>query len=156
MKRPYPTISHEVEESLEVDSTLEDRLQAVVDEGWAHLSPLEVSWIGFYLKVPESEEMILGPRRDKPACSPIGMHGACGQSFNNRAALVVHNVKDLGDGYIACDPRDQSEVVVPFYGSSPDQPIGVLDLDSYKVGSFDEIDVLGLTRVLQSAGLYPK
>ena len=84
------------------------------------------------------------------------MHGACGQSFNNKAALVVHDVKDLGEGYIACDPKDQSEVVVPFYGSNANQPIGVLDLDSYDVGSFTEDDVRGLTSVLQTAGLYPK
>ena len=37
-----------------------------------------VSWVGFYFL--GEGEMTLGPRRDKPACSPIGLHGACGRA----------------------------------------------------------------------------
>ena len=122
---------------------------------WEHLQATGVSWVGFYLYVPERDEMVLGPRRDKPACSPIGMQGACGRAFRDDASLIVRDVKELGENYIACDPKDRSEVVLPIHDARG-APIGVLDLDSFDVGSFDETDVTGLKRVLAAAGLMRK
>ena len=52
--------------------------------------------------------------------------------------LVVRDVTDLGEAYIACDPRDRSEVVVPIRAGN--RVIGVLDLDSHQIGAFDEED----------------
>jgi putative methionine-R-sulfoxide reductase with GAF domain len=127
------------------------RMQTAVDMLWEALSPTGVSWVGFYVH-EGADELILGPRRDKPACSPIGMHGACGQSFTSREPLVVRDVADLGEGYIACDPRDRSELVVPLIDETG-ACYGVLDLDSYDVGSFDDRDVTGLQGVLRAAGL---
>ena len=51
-------------------------MRAAADTFWEHLSPTGISWIGFYTIEPGADEMLLGPRRDKPACSPIGLHGA--------------------------------------------------------------------------------
>ena len=82
----------------------------VVDALWDELSPKGISWIGFYIKNPDMDELILGARRDKPACSPIAMFGACGRAFQSRKPLIVTNVNNLRAGYIACDPRDKSEV----------------------------------------------
>jgi putative methionine-R-sulfoxide reductase with GAF domain len=128
-----------------------DRMQRVVDALWAGLRDTGVSWVGFYLYEGD-EELVLGPRRDKPACSPIGLHGACGQAFKSCRALVVRDVKDLGENYIACDPRDRSEVVIPLLDADG-QCWGVLDLDSHEPGAFSEDDVTGLTLVLRAAGL---
>lgn len=111
-----------------------------------------ISWVGFYEKVPHADEMILLARRDKPACSPIGLHGACGRSWSQRVPLLVGNVKTLGEGYIACDPRDQSELVVPLF--HPDGACwGVLDADSFETDAFDRIDVDGTTALLERLGL---
>ena len=66
--------------------------------------------------------------------------------------VVVRDVRDLGSNYIACDPQDRSEVVIPLF--EPDGRCwGVLDLDSHEVGSFGEDDVAGLVQVLRAAGL---
>jgi len=100
----------------------------------------------------EGEGMVLGPRRDKPACSPIGMHGACGQAYLSRTTLVVRDVKDLGENYVACDPRDQSELVIPCFADDG-ECWGVLDFDSFDVGSFTDADAEGVVRVLEAAGL---
>jgi putative methionine-R-sulfoxide reductase with GAF domain len=127
------------------------RMQAVVDALWEALHPTGISWVGFYVH-EGGEELVLGPRRDKPACSPIGLHGACGQAFSSRKALVVRDVADLGADYIACDPRDRSEVVLPLIGGAG-TCWGVLDLDSHDVAAFDDTDVEGLRQVLQAAGL---
>jgi putative methionine-R-sulfoxide reductase with GAF domain len=127
------------------------RMQAVVDALWDGLKDAGMSWVGFYLH-EGNDELVLGPRRDKPACSPIGLHGACGQAFTQRRPLVVADVRELGVNYVACDPRDQSEVVVPV--CAPDGTCwGVLDLDSHELGSFGETDVTGLLLVLHAAGL---
>lgn len=128
------------------------RMQDLVDLLWPALAPTGVSWLGFYVIAPGGDAMTLAARRDKPACSPIGMHGACGRCFQTRRPLVVRDVRDLGANYVACDPRDQSEVVLPCLDAGG-AAWGVLDLDSFEVGSFTEADAAGLARVLRAAGL---
>lgn len=149
--RDYSSIAARLE--AEHTAALPDRgarMQRAIDALWDALRTTGVSWVGFYLG--RGDELVLGPRRDKPACSPIGLHGACGRSFLTRRPLVVRDVTELGPHYIACDPRDRSEVVVPCLND--DQSCwGVLDLDSHDVGSFDDSDVAGLVRVLRSAAL---
>ena len=115
------------------------------------------SWVGFYLRDAlasegSGQELVLGPRRDKPACSPFGLHGACGQSFVRRSLLVVEDVKRLGAGYIACDPRDQAELVVACF-KSDGTCWGVLDVDSFDVGAFDRQDAAMALRTLRMCGL---
>ncbi len=129
-------------------------MQAFVDCAWDALRGSGASWIGFYLDVPgapDAERLVLGPRRDKPACSPIGLHGACGRCLVTGAPLVVRDVSELGDSYIACDPRDRSELVVPC--RSAGAVWGVLDADSHEVGCFSEADAAGAVRALAAWGL---
>ena len=123
-------------------------MQSTIDTLWIELSPKGCSWIGFYLKNPDGDELILGPRRDKPACSPIALFGACGQSFHTRRPFVVTDVNNLRAGYIACDPRDRSEVVIPCMDSYDSDCWSVLDADSHDTHSFTDADVHGLTKVL--------
>jgi putative methionine-R-sulfoxide reductase with GAF domain len=135
-------------------SSRESRMRATVDALWHELSDKGVSWVGFYIKTPGMDEMTLGPSRDKPACSPIAMFGACGQAFHNRKPLVVSDVTKLRSGYIACDPRDRSEVVVPCMNATDNQVWGVLDVDSHDTHSFTERDAFGLSKVLVHMGLH--
>lgn len=135
-------------------SPIGDRLQrmrTVVDALWPALHTTGVSWVGFYV-YEGGDELVLAARQPKPACSPIELHGACGQAFRSRRPLIVRDVRELGANYVACDPRDQSEVVVPLL--DPDGSCwGVLDLDSHNVASFSQTDVDGLLKVLRAAGL---
>lgn len=139
----------------------EERMQAFVDALWDALSAQGVSWIGFYFapgqrladgRIVGEHEMLLGPCRDRPACSPIGLHGACGQCWRNRRTLIVRDVRDLGANYVACDPRDQSEAVVPLFEPGG-ECYAVLDADSFEIGAFDERDGAQLVRLLIQAGL---
>ncbi|MCE2885466.1 MAG: hypothetical protein LW806_11280 [Planctomycetaceae bacterium] len=135
------------------------RLQPLSDLLWDALSPCGLSWGGFYLIDPslplhrERREgaMLLAARRDKPACSPIGLHGVCGQGFLEEATRLVEDVALLGAGYIACDPRDRSELVMPIYRNGACW--GVLDLDSHEVACFGAADIRGLEGVLRAAQL---
>ena len=123
--RDYDAIVHEL--TLTGDRSM--RMHALVDILWRALAPTGVSWIGFYLRPAEGDHLVLGPRRDKPACSPIGMNGACGRSWTAKKSLVVTDVSHLGSGYIACDPKDRSEVVVPLIETTG-HCWGVLDADA--------------------------
>lgn len=131
-------------------------MQRVVDALWDAFHDAGVSWAGFYIAEedrPASERLILGPRRDKPACSPIGLHGVCGAGYASGATQIVRDVKELGENYVACDPRDLSEIVIPIAGEGEGGAIvAVLDLDSFEVGAFDESDDEGLRAVLGAAG----
>lgn len=151
VERNYDAIARTVSQSLPDRSAVEERMRRVADVLWDTLSPTGVSWVGFYLP-NDSNELVLGPSRDKPACSPIGMHGACGQVFTSGNPLVVRDVRDLGESYVACDPRDQSEVVLPLFDADG-RTYAVLDLDSFDIGAFGEDDARGLNAVLRSAGL---
>lgn len=152
MDRPYEQLISRIAQRASGDR--ESRMRTVADELWDTLSPLAVSWVGFYL--PQGDDaMVLGPSRDTPACSPIGLHGACGQSFSTARTLIVRDVADLGEGYIACDPRDRSEIVVPCVDDRG-ACWAVLDLDSHEVGAFDQRDERGLTAALEAAGLSAK
>jgi putative methionine-R-sulfoxide reductase with GAF domain len=127
-------------------------MQHAVDMLWDALSGQGVSWIGFYLGEPGGRQMVLGPSRNKPACSPIGLHGMCGRSWVERRAIIVRDVATLGENYIACDPRDRSEVVLPLIDADG-TCWGVLDADSYDIGAFDERDVEGLSLTMVKLGL---
>lgn len=136
-----------------------DRLQPLSDAFWDALHPRGVSWIGFYIEDPlatvasagSEARMTLAARRDKPACSPIGVHGACGQSYREEAVRLIEDVALLGPNYIACDPRDQSELVLPIYRNGACW--GVLDADSHELACFGDADIAGMAGVLRAAGL---
>lgn len=130
-------------------------MRIVVDAAWPRLCKAGVSWIGFYVDHPDlgdDRRLVLGPCRDKPACSPIGVHGACGRALLSKQTLIVRDVAELGSNYVACDPRDRSEIVIPLHDEGGGC-WGVLDVDSWDIGAFDERDAEGLSSVLRAAGL---
>lgn len=132
-----------------------DRMQAFVELVWNRMAHTGISWIGFYEDTPgapDDERLVLTAREPKPACSPIGLHGACGQCLRSGRVLVARDVRELGPSYIACDPRDLSEIVLPCRDSAG-SVWGVLDLDSHEIGAFSEADGAALGYLLRLAGV---
>lgn len=146
----------ELAASLIATGSRDDRMNAVVDALWESFGNHQpLSWVGFYLDQPDQPNelrLVLGPCRDKPACSPIGLHGVCGQALTGREAKIIRDVSELGEHYIACDPRDRSEIVLPMFDHAG-ICWGVLDIDSWEVGAFSESDAKGLKAVLIAADL---
>ncbi|MCC5823578.1 MAG: GAF domain-containing protein [Phycisphaerales bacterium] len=128
------------------------RMREAADTLWRFLKDHAVSWVGFYTKADDADEMILGPARDKPACSPIGLHGACGQALLKKRPLIVNDVRNLGMNYVACDPRDLAELVIPLFDETG-RCYGVLDLDSFERSAFSEHDLINLRRLMESTGI---
>lgn len=137
------------------------RMQAVVQALWTHFGVVDgsprdglpsISWVGFYAAGPGADEMTLACREPKPACSPIGLHGMCGKGYQDKTTYIVPDVRVLGPNYIACDPRDQSELVVPVL-LADGKCWGVLDVDSYGIGAFTMHDATEMQAMLQAAHL---
>lgn len=91
---------------------------------------------GYYLF--KDDQLILGPFQGRVSCTRIQMgKGVCGESAQKRQTIIVANVKEH-ENYISCDSAALSEIVVPLVKNN--ELIGVLDLDSSKIDSYDEID----------------
>ncbi len=128
------------------------RMRSAADTFWRFFKDYGVSWVGFYTKVEGADELMLGPSRDKPACSPIALHGACGMCYTKRRPIIVNDVHNLGERYIACDPRDRSEVLVPLFDENG-RCYGVLDVDSHERNAFSEHDVIEMRKIMESTGI---
>src|SRR3972149_6779942 len=112
--------------------------------------PTTISWVGFYIL--RGDELVLGPFQGKPACVRIRPgKGVCGTAAAERKTLIVPNVEEF-PGHIYCDPDSRSEIVVPVFNQGKVR--GALDLDSPRVGSFDEIDKKYLEVIVEKAAIY--
>ena len=108
------------------------------------------SWIGFY--VNRGGELVLGPFQGKVACVRIAIgRGVCGTAAAERRTVIVADV-DQFPGHIACDAGSKSEIVVPIVRDG--QLVAVLDLDSYELAAFDEVDAEGLGKVTALAATF--
>jgi L-methionine (R)-S-oxide reductase len=93
-------------------------------------------WVGFYLV--KENELVLGPFQGPIACTRIQLgRGVCGTSWLEKKTLVIDNVDEF-PGHIACSSLSKSEIVVPLIKNN--EVIGVLDVDSSDLATFDAID----------------
>lgn len=93
-------------------------------------------WVGFYLI--QEDELVLGPFQGPVACTRIRKgKGVCGKSWETAKTIVVRDVEAF-DGHIACSSLSKSEIVVPLVKNQ--EVIGVLDIDSASLSTFDQID----------------
>lgn len=109
-------------------------------------------WTGFYLVDPDkAEELVVGPYQGTLGCLriPFG-RGVCGAAAAQRKTQIVEDVHAF-PGHIACDAASQSEIVVPVFDGGT--LLGVLDVDSAQIGSFDQSDADALERIVATIAL---
>ncbi len=93
-------------------------------------------WTGFY--IVKNNELVLGPFQGPVACTRIGFgRGVCGSAWKEKQTIIVPDVHQF-TGHIACSAASNSEIVVPVMVDG--MVAMVLDIDSTKYNSFDEID----------------
>ena len=103
-------------------------------------------WTGFYRV--QNDELILGPFQGPVACMHIGYgKGVCGTAWKQGETVVVPDVEQF-PGHIACSSESRSEIVVPVKSAEGDI-IGVLDIDSKDLATFDEVDKQWLEEIVK-------
>ena len=111
-------------------------------------------WTGFYLV--KNGELVLGPFQGDVACYRIRKgRGVCGTAWAEARTQVVPDVEQF-PGHIACSSLSKSEIVVPIFQGN--EVIGVLDIDSDQLATFDETDKIYLEKLsaILSKTIYTK
>ena len=102
-------------------------------------------WTGFYRVLDGM--LVLGPFQGPLACTRIKYgKGVCGTAWREARTQVVPDV-DLFPGHIACSSASRSEIVVPI--KLEGEVVGVLDIDSAELNTFDEVDAEWLEKVVE-------
>lgn len=102
-------------------------------------------WTGFYRVLDGM--LVLGPFQGPLACTRIKYgKGVCGTAWREARTQVVPDV-DLFPGHIACSSASRSEIVVPIKLNG--EVVGVLDIDSAELNTFDEVDAEWLEKVVE-------
>lgn len=102
-------------------------------------------WVGFYLV--KKYELVLGPFQGPIACTRIRKgRGVCGASWEQARTIIVPEVEKF-PGHIACSSFSKSEIVVPIIVDN--EVLGVLDVDSAEIDTFDETDAYYLEKIVQ-------
>ena len=111
-------------------------------------------WTGFYLV--KDGILQLGPFQGPIACYNIKRgRGVCGTAWEQDRTIVVPDVEQF-PGHIACSSLSRSEIVVPLHDIKGNV-IGVLDIDSKDLGTFDDIDAQWLetiARIIEAHALW--
>jgi len=103
-------------------------------------------WVGFYFV--ENEELVLNTFQGTLACTRIKKgRGVCGTAWQTNKTMLVPDV-NLFEGHIACSASTQSEIVLPIRDKN-NNCIGVLDVDSEFLNTFDENDKIGLEKITE-------
>jgi GAF domain-containing protein len=106
------------------------------------------SWVGIY--VMKGGELVLGPFQGNVACVRIAVgRGVCGTAAAERRVVIVPDVHEFA-GHIACDAGSRSEIVLPILRDR--EVVAVLDIDSYQLAAFDDLDAAGLAPVIELLG----
>ena len=101
-------------------------------------------WIGFYLV--KNGQLVLGPFQGDVACYRIRKgRGVCGTAWAEARTQVVPDVEQF-PGHIACSSLSKSEIVVPLMANN--EVVGVLDIDSDQLNTFDETDRIYLEKLV--------
>jgi L-methionine (R)-S-oxide reductase len=104
-------------------------------------------WTGFYRRVSDSL-LRVGPYQGTVGCLEIAMgRGVCGTAAAEGRTVVVPDVRAF-PGHIACDARSLSEIVVPVFDGQR-RVVGVLDVDSASLDTFDAEDKEGMKRIVR-------
>ena len=101
-------------------------------------------WIGFYRLI--DDQLLVGPYQGAIACQRLQKDtGVCWACVNQEKPIIIGNVEKF-PGHIACDARSKSEIVIPVRNAGG-VVVAVLDADSDKLDSYDDIDQVNLQAV---------
>ena len=102
-------------------------------------------WVGVY--IVKTNKLVLGPFQGPVACFSINKNeGVCGASWKQKKTIIVPDVNKF-PGHIACSNDSKSEIVLPIFKNK--KVFGVLDIDSSRENTFDQIDKKYLKKIIK-------
>jgi L-methionine (R)-S-oxide reductase len=103
-------------------------------------------WTGFYML--NDGKLQVGAYQGSLACINLAKNsGVCWSAINQQKTITVRDVREF-PGHIACDSRSLSEIVIPIKNKN-NEIVGVMDIDSSELGSFDEVDIKWLENIVE-------
>ena len=103
-------------------------------------------WTGFYMV--KDDTLQLGVFQGPVACYNIKKgRGVCGTAWQEDRTIVVPDVEQF-PGHIACSSESRSEIVVPMHDEGG-EVVGVLDIDSRELATFDDVDTRWLEEIVR-------
>jgi len=106
---------------------------------------MDFFWVGFYMV--KQDQLVLGPFQGPVACTRIHKgKGVCGTSWQQEQTIVVDDVETF-PGHIACSSLSKSEIVLPLFNKNR-AVVGVLDVDSDTLATFDATDEIYLNKII--------
>jgi GAF domain-containing protein len=139
----YQRLFHQIEVLMQKTSNPDARMATIV--AVLHHKMPYFFWTGFYML--QHDELIVRTYQGPLACQVLQKHtGVCWAAIDEKKTIVVPDVH-LFPGHIACDSRSLSEIVIPIKDQSG-VILGVLDIDSKFLNSFDESDATWLERIV--------
>lgn len=101
-------------------------------------------WTGYYLM--QDGKLQVGPYQGSLACINLAKDtGVCWSAINKKQTVIINDVMEF-PGHIACDSRSLSEIVIPLYNQE-NEIVGVMDVDSSSLNSFDDVDAHWLEKI---------
>ena len=135
---PFQKLKPQIQAILEKNKqTVDERLLELCELLKAQIP--YYTWVGFYFRNGDKEELKLGPYAGEPTdhtIIPFGK-GICGQVAVSNQNFVVPDVK-AQDNYIACSIHVKAEIVVPLFVNG--ENIGQIDIDSNTPDPFSQDD----------------
>jgi len=113
-------------------------------------------WVGFYLN-DGNKRLNVGPYQGTHGCLFIKFgEGVCGRVAASQKTIIVNDLSELnqtqnnskGQLHITCDPRCNSEIVVPVLDKKGEL-IAVFDVDSLHKNAFDAIDQKWIEKIME-------
>lgn len=133
----YPQLESIVEDETDIIANMAN-ISACLSEAF------KFWWVGFYRVL--DDELVLGPFQGPLACTRIKYgYGVCGTSWKTKETIIVPDV-DKFPGHIACSAASRSEIVVPIFRNGV--VVGVLDIDSELLDTFDNTDKIWLEKIV--------
>lgn len=103
-------------------------------------------WTGFYIL--RDGKLQIGAYQGSLACINLAKNnGVCWSAINQQKTIVVNDIREF-PGHIACDSRSLSEIVIPIRNKN-NEIVGVMDVDSSELISFDEVDAYWLEKIVE-------
>ncbi|MBN2165806.1 MAG: GAF domain-containing protein [Marinilabiliaceae bacterium] len=143
-EKRYIRLYKQIDELLHKKSTPMARMSTII--ALLHNKIDYFFWTGFYLL--HEGDLFVACYQGLLACQKLEKHvGVCWAGIDSQETVVVPDVTKF-PGHIACCDLSKSEIVVPLKDNNG-VIVGVLDVDSKSLNSFDDIDKKYLEKIVE-------